>query len=265
MENANSKEYLEKIKSQVIENLQRTAFAPSVQMTDVPRDLKGLDDEADAILDDLDEDRNQDTRYTKRRRDKFVEKVGELSDTEAEEEEESGHRRRPAIRPKRRNIMDHRNGAAPTDFDSGLDEPRPIGLGRIGGESRRGRLAASATPPPADDIVGGLVAAERPGLAAADPDGDIPMEGGADLASPIQAGPDVNNTQITPPLSPPTAPEASTWPTAPIPSTEDGEVVVDESTAAAPGGQPGEETLVDDQPEPTPSRGPSEQAPTSRG
>lgn len=31
MDNANSPEYLEKIKNQVIENLRRTSFAPSVQ------------------------------------------------------------------------------------------------------------------------------------------------------------------------------------------------------------------------------------------
>ena len=37
MENANSKDYLEKIKIQVIENLKKTAHAPSVQMQEIGR------------------------------------------------------------------------------------------------------------------------------------------------------------------------------------------------------------------------------------
>ncbi|KAI9500994.1 histone deacetylase [Coemansia spiralis] len=36
--NSNSSEYLERIKAQVLQNLDRTRFAPSVQMQDVPRD-----------------------------------------------------------------------------------------------------------------------------------------------------------------------------------------------------------------------------------
>ncbi|KAG5518320.1 hypothetical protein PMAC_003116 [Pneumocystis sp. 'macacae'] len=38
MQNMNSKEYLEKIKIEVLKNLSRTKFAPSVQIQDVPRD-----------------------------------------------------------------------------------------------------------------------------------------------------------------------------------------------------------------------------------
>ncbi|KAJ2538928.1 histone deacetylase [Coemansia sp. RSA 1933] len=44
-ENSNSPEYLERIKTQVLQNLDRTRFAPSVQMQDVPRDAD--DDLAD--------------------------------------------------------------------------------------------------------------------------------------------------------------------------------------------------------------------------
>ncbi|KAJ2005398.1 histone deacetylase [Coemansia thaxteri] len=39
VENSNSPEYLERIKNQVLQNLERTRFAPSVQMQDVPRDV----------------------------------------------------------------------------------------------------------------------------------------------------------------------------------------------------------------------------------
>ncbi|KAH8693834.1 histone deacetylase RpdA/Rpd3 [Talaromyces proteolyticus] len=127
MDNANTKEYLDKIRSQVIENLKRTAFAPSVQMTDVPRDplLDGLDDEADAIMDDLDEDENKDKRYTKRRFDQYIEKAGELSDSEDEEENAANgiHRQPGAVR--RRNHVNHLNlDVADSGLDSGIATPR---------------------------------------------------------------------------------------------------------------------------------------------
>jgi histone deacetylase 1/2 len=119
MDNANTKEYLDKIRVQVVENLKRTSFAPSVQMTDVPRDplVEGMDDEADAILDDMDEDDNKDKRYTQRRFDQYVEKSGELSDSEDEDENAAnGVRRQPGVL-KRRNQVNYRN----LDVDSGLD------------------------------------------------------------------------------------------------------------------------------------------------
>lgn len=119
MDNANTKEYLDKIRAQVVENLKRTAFAPSVQMTDVPREplVEGMDDEADAILDDLDEDENKDKRYTKRRFDQYIEKPGELSDSEDEEENAANGVLRKPQSMKRRNQINYRN----VDLDSGLD------------------------------------------------------------------------------------------------------------------------------------------------
>lgn len=141
MDNANSFEYLEKIKIQVLENLKRTTFAPSVQMTDVPADPPGMDDEADAILDDLDEDENKDKRHTKRRWDKYVEKEGELSDSEDEEENDNNGVRRQANIRKRRNLMDYHNpNAAAYDNDSGAPSPHIAG-------SENGDLA--------DDVVNG--------------------------------------------------------------------------------------------------------------
>lgn len=85
MENANSREYLEKILSQVLENMKRTAHAPSVQMTDVPRESLGMNDDDEAALDDMDEDENPDKRITQRKADKYIEKNGELSDSEDED------------------------------------------------------------------------------------------------------------------------------------------------------------------------------------
>ncbi|MCJ1321268.1 histone deacetylase [Xylographa vitiligo] len=120
MDNANSPEYLEKIKNQVIENLKRTTFAPSVQMTDVPRDPEGMDDEADAIMDDEDEDEHKDQRMTKRRWEKYVEKDGELSESEDEEENQrNGVHRQPGTR-KRRNLIDYENPNAVSDDEDRL-------------------------------------------------------------------------------------------------------------------------------------------------
>ena len=126
MDNANTKDYLDKIRNQVVENLKRTAFAPSVQMTDVPRNpiLDGMDDEADDVLDDLDEDENKDKRFTQRRFDQYVEKPGELSDSEDEEENAAnGVRRQPGVL-RRRNQANYRNlDAADSGLDSGMATP----------------------------------------------------------------------------------------------------------------------------------------------
>ncbi|KAM5433628.1 histone deacetylase [Microsporum canis] len=126
MDNANSKEYLEKIRIQVVENLRRTTFAPSVQMTDVPRDtlVDGMDDEADAILDDLDEDENKDKRYTKRRFDNYVEKDGELSESEDEESAAANGVRRQPNRERRRGNINYRHIDADSIIDSGIVTPR---------------------------------------------------------------------------------------------------------------------------------------------
>ncbi|KAI1951845.1 histone deacetylase [Ophidiomyces ophidiicola] len=125
MDNNNSREYIDRIRTQVIENLKRSAHAPSVQMTDVPRDplLDGMDDEADAILDDLDEDENKDKRYSKRRFDQYIEKDGELSESEDEEmAAEIGVRRQPNG-TKRRNQIDYRNLESESGLNSGIGTP----------------------------------------------------------------------------------------------------------------------------------------------
>ncbi|KAJ5439301.1 Histone deacetylase RPD3 [Penicillium daleae] len=126
MDNANTKDYLDKIRNQVVENLKRTAFAPSVQMTDVPRNpiLDGMDDEADDVLDDLDEDENKDKRFTQRRFDQYVEKPGELSDSEDEEENAANGVRRQPGALRRRNQTNYRNlDAADSGLDSGMATP----------------------------------------------------------------------------------------------------------------------------------------------
>ena len=116
MENANSAEYLLKIRNSVIENLSRTKFAPSVQMQDVPHDLEGMDDEADAELDDLDEDENKDVRHTERRADKHIERDDELYDSGDEGYHGSSSKR------NRRGIMDYVNPFADEDKDIDMDQ-----------------------------------------------------------------------------------------------------------------------------------------------
>jgi histone deacetylase 1/2 len=125
MENANSNDYLEKIKIQVIENLKKTTFAPSVQMQDVPREpMGGMTEEEEAELDDLDEDENKDVRNTERRWDKAITRDDELDESD---DEESGHANgvRPQNGvPKRKNIMDYQNSnAVDSEAASGIQTP----------------------------------------------------------------------------------------------------------------------------------------------
>ncbi|KAL2192271.1 histone deacetylase RPD3-like protein [Corynascus similis CBS 632.67] len=85
MENANSNEYLEKIKIAVIENLKKTAHAPSVQMQDVPRQSMGMSDDQEAELDDRDEEENPDVRVTQRQWEKRVERQDEYEESDDED------------------------------------------------------------------------------------------------------------------------------------------------------------------------------------
>jgi len=204
MDNANSPEYLNKIKNSVIENLSRTKFAPSVQMTDVPRDIEGMDDEADAEMDDLDEDDNKDTRFTQRRWDKYVEKDGELSDSENEEENQRNGIVNPRPGKRRRNIMDYQNPHAVPDFDSGVNSPSAESAnGVVDAQSVNGaihdailRAKASASPAPAPQ---GTVASQPSLSSLASVAGDVEMQ---DRPTPATAFEVPSGSRITPPDSP---------------------------------------------------------------
>lgn len=128
MDNANSREYLEKILGQVLDNMKRTAHAPSVQMTEVPRDSLGMNDDDEAALDDLDEDEHPDTRKTQRRADQYVQKNGELSDSEDEEMEEADGRpsaaRKRRIRQNYRHIMDVAGNDSGVETGSAMGTPQ---------------------------------------------------------------------------------------------------------------------------------------------
>jgi len=122
MDNANSSEYLEKIKNSVIENLRRTA-APSQQMMEVPRDplMNGIDDEAEDEADDMDADENVDVRFTARQLDKRIHRDDEFEESDDEEANETnGIRRQPdELRPRNR-ITDFPNPHADEDVE--IDE-----------------------------------------------------------------------------------------------------------------------------------------------
>lgn len=121
MDNANSREYLAKIRDQCLENLRRTQHAPSVQMTDVPRDsLGGMNEDDEAALDDLDEDEYPDRRKTQRQFDKYVEKNGELSDSEDEDMSEANGIRKQLGEKKRRAHLNYRS-IQDVNNDSGMD------------------------------------------------------------------------------------------------------------------------------------------------
>jgi histone deacetylase 1/2 len=120
MENANSPEYLEKIKNQLVENLRRTAHAPSVQMQDVPRHSMGaMSDEEEAELDDLDEDENKDVRMTERRWDQRIERDNEYEESDAEDIDKVNGVHRGAA--ARKGFTDYRNSDA--EAESGAATP----------------------------------------------------------------------------------------------------------------------------------------------
>ncbi|TPX42106.1 hypothetical protein SeMB42_g01200 [Synchytrium endobioticum] len=85
MENQNSREYLDKIKIKIIENLRHIPSAPSVQTQEVPADGFSSDD-------DEDDEATKDTRITQRMSDRHRVPENELSDSE--DEGESGRRDR---------------------------------------------------------------------------------------------------------------------------------------------------------------------------
>ncbi|KAF2247388.1 hypothetical protein BU26DRAFT_459622 [Trematosphaeria pertusa] len=214
MENANSHDYLHKIKSAVIDNIRRTG-KPSVEaftnIPDVPGHLgRGMDSDAEDEMDDLDVDENPDTRVTQRQRDQQIEHEGELYDPSDDEDykESLGVRRQPGGK-RRRNIMDYQNpNAAP---DDGADTPD--GVRGLNGESARQRrsISRASSARPANGISSRTRTPAIP--ADADEDGDIEMEE-PDVPSGPAAGPSdapptaLSRSQspagvVTPPESPP--------------------------------------------------------------
>ncbi|KAF2654988.1 histone deacetylase [Lophiostoma macrostomum CBS 122681] len=142
MENANSHDYLHKIKSTVIENIRRTG-KPSVEaFQNIPDNplTRGYSDDEDE-MDDLDADKNLDKRMTQRQRDQQIARDDEFEDPSDDEEYKNslGVRRQPGQR-RRRGIMDYQNpNALPDEIDGD-------GIRDLNGVSGRTNLQASPTP-----------------------------------------------------------------------------------------------------------------------
>ncbi|KAI1338729.1 histone deacetylase RpdA/Rpd3 [Xylariaceae sp. FL0016] len=122
MENANSPEYLEKIKNQLIDNLRRTAHVPSVQMQDVPRHGFGVmsEEDEDAMKDD-DEDENPDVRTTQRQWEQTRVRDDEFEESDDEDMEKSNGIHRTRNGKTHLAFNDYRNSDA--EGDSGAATP----------------------------------------------------------------------------------------------------------------------------------------------
>lgn len=241
MDNANTNDYLEKIKVQVIENLKKTAFAPSVQMQDVPRDPLDprMTEEEEAELDDLDADENKDVRHTKRRWDQHVTRDDELDESE-DEDEAARHGVRPQNGAmKRRNIMDYQNDNATSDTEmSGVVTPL---------ETVDPATTAAATEANAEvnaevmknKQLSVLVQEDIPSNAASraesprpvDTEGDIDMTGEPAAVAPLEEA--VPAPAVVAAMSPPQSPPAA----APVPAP-----------ASPPAQEPTAETIEDKEP-----------------
>ncbi|EUC45129.1 hypothetical protein COCMIDRAFT_96381 [Bipolaris oryzae ATCC 44560] len=239
MENANSHDYLHKIKSAVIENIRRTG-RPSVEafttIPDVPTALgRAMDSDAEDEEDDMDADENRDVRMTQRQRDKQIEHDGELYDASDDEDYKNnlGVRAQPSAK-KRRNITDFPNpNAAPADA---LDLMEDINGGSAVSTRQSSAGAKSRTQTPA--------AAEQ----EVDKDGDVDMDAPVPEAAP----------EPVPEAAPETAPETDPA-AAPPAATETTDTA---APAAAPEREPSPAGVVTP-PESPPTAVPATMAPTS--
>jgi histone deacetylase 1/2 len=225
MDNANSTDYLEKIKRTVIENIRRTG-KPSVEaLSEVPRHslARGMESDDEDEEDDLDADMNADQRITQRQRDKMVVPDNEFDDASDDEEYRNGLgvRRQPG-EARRRGIMSFQNpDALPDEVES--DGPRGLN-----GESAR----TTSQPSPAP-VGGESRASSRPAAngatptVAADEDGDVDMGD----ATPMENGSPVQEMQDETPSAPQEAAPADT--TAPVTAPA---APADVSTDASPSG-----------------------------
>ncbi|KAI8926804.1 hypothetical protein BC831DRAFT_511376 [Entophlyctis helioformis] len=120
MENMNSREYLDRMKAKILENLRHVNFAPSVQMHNVPNDMYASSDEDD------DDNDSKDRRISQRMTDKRRIPDNELSDSEDE-----GDRRRDQRSHRGPTLMSH-------DKEGAGRRPGIAGVSTAGGSSISG-------------------------------------------------------------------------------------------------------------------------------
>jgi histone deacetylase 1/2 len=123
MENANSYEYLEKIKVSVIENLKQTTHVPSVQMQDVPRQGLGMSNDQEDELDDQDEDDNKDVRMTQRQWEKRVQRQDEFEDSDDEDMARANGVYKPNGHSRKENDFRNVKDDDTMEVDSGVATP----------------------------------------------------------------------------------------------------------------------------------------------
>ncbi|KAF1952897.1 hypothetical protein CC80DRAFT_168465 [Byssothecium circinans] len=224
MENANSIDYLHKIKSAVIENIRRTGRPSVAAFTNIPPSgpggaglTRGEESDFEDEMDDLDADENPDVRATQRQRDQQIEAEGELYEASEDEDynESLGVRRQPGVR-RRRNIMDFQNPSAASD-----DADTPNGARSLNGEGARQRRSVSQTSS-VQRANGTSSRTRTPAVPTeVDEDGDVDMDDTEGAIVPAAAGPSdapaaiLSRSQspagvVTPPESPPAADTAAT-------------------------------------------------------
>ncbi|KAH7066164.1 hypothetical protein BKA63DRAFT_480915 [Paraphoma chrysanthemicola] len=228
MENANSHDYLHKIKATVIENIRRTG-KPSVEaFTNIPNNpalLRMADSDAEDEDDDLDADENPDARMTQRQRDQQIENEAEFYDESDDEDYKNslGVRAQPGVK-RRRNISDYPNpNAAPAD---GLDTGEDVleGMDETNGES------AISTRQPSAAVKSRSHTPAVPEQAA-DEDGDVDMDAPAATAASTRSQSPAG--VVTPPESPPSAATASAQAPTSAPSADVAMEGVDDDTKQA--------------------------------
>nr|POE92315.1 histone deacetylase rpd3 [Quercus suber] len=180
MDNANSPEYLEKIKQQIYENLRRTGN-PSVQTQEVPRGPLGMiatTDEEEDRMDDEDADlpASKDRRYTQKMWDERIEHPNEFEDSDDEELAEANGVKRQPDQPRRRGIMEYNNPHAPAD-NSGVNTPIDD-TRSLNGDADQGNGAGldnGNNQPPSAEAVAELNASVQEDLVAAKASSKTPL------------------------------------------------------------------------------------------
>lgn len=216
MDNANSKQYLERTTASLIESLRNTAHAPSVQSTEVPRvALDGRAEEDDDILDDMDVDDNPDVRMTQRQHDQKITRDDELYESDDESHAAAiGVLRQNGV-PKNRNITDLPKAepvASDFETDSGAALPRaPIDeLFKVLAADANAEVQAEVMEAKTMGLATAMVAGETgPSNApsrshsqgAFDNDGDVSMEDSVPVTGPSILS-EMLATNAAEPLSP---------------------------------------------------------------
>ncbi|ENH61603.1 Histone deacetylase RPD3 [Fusarium oxysporum f. sp. cubense race 1] len=264
MENSNSREYLEKITSSVIDNLRQTGPAPSVQLQDVPRKpFGGMTDEEEAELDDLDEDENKDVRMTEHRWDKHVEHDNEFEASDDDEMAQAHGATRQ--NGNKRTFTDYRKGemeidnadAPPAKVTNGAsaDEPAEEQAGEDAHDVNDDTIDDISAPAPAEKEAPPKES-EKPDettkeaeASKVDGDGDVGME---DSAAPEETT--IKKEEVEP--------EAPAEPSAPTEKASKDEPAAQEATDSAtkePTTEPKTIEETSDKPAAAPEKAQSEQ------